>query len=267
VVVGDVRAKAITDALEARLGRWTPSPAPKSPDLSAKPSSAAKEMVFLIDKPGAVQSVVAIGGIGPALKSPDRYIVRFARAELGRRISSLREEKGYTYGLTTSASLRNGPGTFTVTGSVQTAATKEALDEVFKAMTELTSSPGVTQEGTTQIQDAMVAQWFARFETIDDIASEVSFLVAHDLPDDDYALETARYGAVTKADVDRVAKKYLKPELMTILIVGDRSKIEGPLKSLPFVKSIQMLDTEGKPITAPLVENQISTSKYMRPEP
>ena len=64
VVVGDVRAKAITDALETRLGRWPASPAPKSPDVSAKPISAAQGTVFLIDKPGAVQSIIRVGGIG-----------------------------------------------------------------------------------------------------------------------------------------------------------------------------------------------------------
>ena len=268
VVVGDVPAKAITDALEARLGRWPASPAPKSPDVSAKPISAAQGTAFLIDRAGAVQSTISVGGIGAALKSADRFIVRFAQHELGGRVDArMCAEKGYTYGLDTSSSLRKGPGTFTVTGAVQTEATQEALAEILKAMTDVTGPVGVTQEGTVEIQDAMVAQRFARFETIQDISREVSYLVSHDLPDDDFSLEVERCGAVTKDDVDRVCKQYLKPEQMTILVVGDRSKIVAPLKSLPFVKTIRLLDAEGNPIGDALVPNPVSKDKETRPAP
>ena len=154
-----------------------------------------------------------------------------------------------------------------MTGAVQTEATKEALAEILRAMTDLTGPVGVTQEGTVEIQDAMVAQRFARFETIQEISREVSYLVSHDLPDDDVSLEVERCGAVTKDDVDRVCRQYLKPEQMTILVVGDRSKIVASLESLPFVKTIRLLDAEGNPIGDALVPKQVSKDTNTRPAP
>ncbi len=71
----------------------------------------------------------------------------------------------------------------------------------------------------------------------------------YDLPDDEFAHYQGRVEAVTKADVDRVAREYITPASMAILIVGDRSQIEAPLKTLPFIGAIQQLDTEGNPIT------------------
>ena len=65
------------------------------------------------------------------------------------------------------------------------------------------------------------------------------------MPDDEFDRYQSRVEALTKADVDRVARQYITPETMTILVVGDRSRVEGPLKSLPFVKAIRRLDAEG----------------------
>jgi zinc protease len=75
-------------------------------------------------------------------------------------------------------------------------------------------------------------------------------MVLYNLPDDDFTTYPSKVEAVTRADVDRVARTYLDPHKMTILVVGDKAKIEAPLKSLPFVKVINVLDTEGNPLPA-----------------
>jgi zinc protease len=68
------------------------------------------------------------------------------------------------------------------------------------------------------------------------------------LPDDFFRQEQAGFLAVTKADVDRAAKQYLTPDRMTILVIGDRSRIEASLRALLFVKNFRFLDDEGRPV-------------------
>ncbi|MGO9464972.1 MAG: hypothetical protein ACLQIB_08000 [Isosphaeraceae bacterium] len=81
------------------------------------------------------------------------------------------------------------------------------------------------------------------------------------MPDDEFEHYQARIEAVTKADVDRVARQYITPENMTILIVGDRSQIEAPLSSLPFVQSIKHVDTQGNPVADPAVDRPAAAGR------
>jgi hypothetical protein len=80
--------------------------------------------------------------------------------------------------------------------------------------------------------------------------------VIYGLPDDYFATYQSKIEAISQSDVDRVAKEYITPETMTILVVGDQAKIAEPLQSLPFVKSIQYVDPEGNPIPAKSAASQ-----------
>ena len=222
------------------------SSVPESPPI---PSPAVNETIYLIDKPGAAQSVLSIGRTGTSIRSPDRYALRVLSADFSGRIDGrLRDDKAYTYGLSTSFDFRKAAGLFVLEGSVETAKTKEAVVEIFKEMTELDGGKPVTVEDITAIQTADDPALAHRFETTADVASEVAYMVSHELPDDHFATELAGHQGVKKTDVDRVAKQYLTPERMTILVVGDRSRIEAPLRSLPFVKTIRLLDVQGSPL-------------------
>ena len=114
-------------------------------------------------------------------------------------------------------------------------------------MTGITGTKAITEEELTQMA-ARIPIGLGQFETDRGITDQIWYLVTYNLGDDYYDKKFDDFNFVSKVDVDRVAKEYLKPELMTILVVGDRSKIEGPLRSLPFVKSIRFLDTEGNPM-------------------
>jgi zinc protease len=83
------------------------------------------------------------------------------------------------------------------------------------------------------------------------LSTALADLVLYNLADDYFANYQAKVEAVTKADVDRVAKTYVDPKEMTILIVGDRSKVEPALKSLPYAQVINVLSPEGDPLPSP----------------
>jgi zinc protease len=254
IIVGDVQPDQIAAALEARLGRLPSGAAPRQPDLSiAGVPHVRRNTIYLLDKPAAAQSVLTVGRIGVARKSPDVYALSLMNAVLGGQFISrinmnLREEKGYSYGAESSFSFQRGPGPFEAGGTVQTAVTKESLVEIFKELTDITGKRPVTDAELAFARQRMIEGFPHRFETTFGMAGQLAILVTEELPDDEFIRYQARVEAVTKADIERVAREYITPEKMAVFVVGDRATIEGPLKSLPFVENIQLVDSEGNPV-------------------
>jgi zinc protease len=254
VVVGDIRPDAITAALEGRLRTLAPGPVPPQPQVSSPPSVApTNRTVHLIDKPDAAQSVLTVGRIGASRKSPDYFALTLMNSILGGQFSSrinmnLREEKGYSYGAQSSFSFLRGAGPFEAGATVHTAVTKESIVELFKELTDITSRRPVTDGELAFAKERIIQGFPHRFETTFGVAGQLAVLVEDELPDDEFVRYQARIEAVTKADVDRVARQYITPEKSAFLVVGDRSVIEKPLKTLPFVDKIQRLNTEGDPV-------------------
>ena len=256
VVVGDVQPDSIAAALESRLGAWASGTAPPQPATSvATVPTIRRSTIFVVDKPAAAQTVLTVGRIGAARKAADVFALSVMNAILGGQFVSrinmnLRENKGYSYGAESSFSFLRGPGPFEAVATVHTAVTKESLVELFKELTDVSGKRQVTEAELASAKQRMIQGFPHRFETTFGVAGQLAILIAEDLPDDEFARYQARVEAVTKADVDRVAREYITPEKMAVLVVGDRSQIEGPLKSLPFVQRFEQLDVEGDPVPA-----------------
>ena len=169
----------------------------------------------------------------------------------GRIDMNLREDKGYTYGLSTNFHLRKGTGMFHVGGPVHARATKEALAELFQELSDLVGADLPSKEEVASAKEPLVQAMLDSFETASEITDRLAHMVVFDLSDSEYATYQSRIEAVTADDVVRVAKETIKPENATILVVGDRARIEAPLKTLPFVKSIRLLDPQGNLLPAP----------------
>ena len=176
-------------------------------------------------------------------------------AVLGGQFSSrlnlnLREDKGYTYGAFSAYGFRVGPGPFTAGAAVQTDVTKPALAEMVREINEIVTTRPVTAKELDFAKDRLIRGFPTDFETTSAVAGMIAELVLYDLPDDEFTTFPARVEAVDLAAVHRAASKHLHPDRLTILVVGDRAKIAGPLKELPFVKTIHLLDVEGKPVAS-----------------
>jgi zinc protease len=254
IVVGDTTPDAITAALEAALKDWKPGEPPKA-TLPEPPPPPKGVTVHLVDKPDAAQSYLAVGQVGVPRSTPDYVPLTVLNAVLGGEFSSrintnLREEKGYTYGAHTRFAFRQGPGPFQAGTAVQTSVTKEALAELVKEISDITGPRPVTDAELADAKERIVGGFPARFETTSGVAGTLVELVLYNLPDDYFATFPARVGALTKADVARAAKEHLNPDRLTILVVGDRAKVEGPLKTLPYARVINALDPDGNPLPA-----------------
>jgi zinc protease len=260
IVVGDVALDKITGALEARFGAWPARALPSAPDLRLMPSPAVGPTIYLIDKPGATQSVLYIGRIGTSVRSLDRHALVILKDQLGGRIgANLCDDKACTYGFAESFDFRKGAGPFFVKGAVHLFETRAALAEVFKEMSDLAGARPVTDEEIADIQEGKLPSWIDSFETNADVVRQLAYKVSHELPDHYFARELPAFFAVNKNHVDRVAKTYLAPRRMTILVVGDRSWIEESIKSLPFGKHLRLLDADGNPLAEPTTPTHLGS--------
>lgn len=255
VIVGDVAADAIAKRLENELAGWKAAPAPAPVAASAPAPAARSKVLYLIDKPGAAQSVILVGRVGAARRSPDYHALELLNAVLGGQFISrlnmnLREDKGYSYGVSSDFSFAKEPGSFEAGGAVRTAVTKESLIEIMNELVGVIGPKPLEEAEITYARERMIQGFPSRFETTFGVAGQIALMVEDDLPDDEFEHYQAKVEAVSLADVKRVAKAYITPPTMTILIVGDRKVIEPSLKGLPFITGIEHLDALGDPVAS-----------------
>ena len=252
IVVGDMDMKTLTPKLEAEFKDWKAGDVSMIdlPDVPQRDNA----LIYLIDKPGAAQSVINIGHIGVERGSPDYFPLMVMNSMLGGQFSSrinmnLREDKGYTYGARSGFSFRRGAGPFTATAPVQTAVTKESVMEFLKELKGIRGEIPVTQQELEYNKQSLIRRFPAGFETVDQISSQLGNVVVYNLPETYFNDYITRINAVTLEDVNRVANKFITPDKMAIVIVGDRKVIEPELKKIEGVgSSIVVLDAEGNPM-------------------
>jgi zinc protease len=247
IVVGNVSAAEIMPMLERALGGWQQAPVPAVSEPAA-PAPQAGTRVYLIDKPGAAQSEIRIGHLGVPRSSEDYFPLLVMNSILGGQFSSrinlnLREDKGYTYGARSSFSMRRQAGPFVASAGVQTPSTKESVVEFMKELEGIRGAIPITDEEVEFAKAGIVLAEPRRQETNEQVAGRVQELVLYDLPLDYFDTYTQRVQAVTRTDVERVAREYLNPEQFAIVVVGDRSTVEAGLRELPYPVEVVALPT------------------------
>jgi len=233
VVVGDVTPESIIPLLEKAFGDW-PSGNISQPAFAMADQVRGRRL-YLVDKPGAVQSVIRIGRIGAKRDTKDYYAIEVLNTILGGSFTSrlnqnLREDKGYTYGASSAFVYRAVAGPFLAGASVQTAVTGPALTEFIN---ELRNIRKPTPEAEIDRARNFLAMRFpAGFQSVSQVAIRMLTLRRYHLPLDTYAQYTQGIMAVTPADVARVARQYIDPCNIAIIVVGDRSIIGEQIKGL-----------------------------------
>ncbi|HEV8304861.1 MAG TPA: pitrilysin family protein [Gemmatimonadales bacterium] len=234
LVVGDVTLAEARQLIAARFGAWARAEAPAPAPVSAPPP--APRAIYLIDKPGAAQSVVRIGHLGPPRDTPDYFALQVLNTILGGAFTSrlnqnLRETHGYTYGAGSAFSLRRQGGPFVAQASVVTAKTDSSLIEFLKELRRIRDE-AVPAAEIEKAKQYLTLGLPGDFETTAGSAFRFRDLLVYGLPLDFYAGYTARVNAVTAADVQRVARQYIDPDHFDIVVVGDRSQIEAGIRAL-----------------------------------
>jgi zinc protease len=246
VVAGDVNESELRQLAEKYFGKWSGQSSPVS--VPAVESSTSRKLI-IVDKPGTPQTVLRVGQPGVARSNPDYVPIEVMNTGLGGLFSSrinmnLREKNGYTYGAFSVFVFRRGAGPFYTGGSVRTDVTAPATREIFNELERIRTSDVTTDELKTA-KDSFARSLPGLFETTAQTVGSLSQLFVYNLPLDYYRQLPAQIDAVTTADIRRVAEKYLTPNSMVIVAVGDRSKIEAELKKLD-LGAIEVRDLDGK---------------------
>jgi zinc protease len=250
-VVGDVNAAAAKAAIEKALTAWPrggEKPTFQYPAVPASPAST----IYLADKPGAAQSTFAIGTTGPPRSTPDYYALQVMNTILGgmfqsRLNANIREEKGYSYGVGSSFAYGKGPGAFRTGGDIVSAKSDAALMEFMKELRGIRGERPITDEELSTAKDALTQRLPGTFASAQSINTAIVSLWTQGLPDDYYQQYAPRIAAVKREDVLRVARQYVDVDHLVIVIVGDRSTIEGPLRATG-VAPIAITDIEGNSV-------------------
>ncbi len=251
-VTGDVNPAMIKSMVEKALKSW---PAGGSKPQFTYPALPAPRptTIYLVDKPGAASSTFAIGNPGPPRSTPDYYAIQVMNTMLGglfqsRLNANIREEKGYSYGVSSGFSFGRGPGPFRAGGDVQSAKTDAALVEFMRELRGIAGTRPVTDEELATAKDALVQRLPGTFASVAGINGAIAGLWTQGLPDNYYQQYGKAIAAVTKEDVVRVARQYIDLDHLDIVIVGDRASIEDPLTKTG-IAPVVVLDIEGNPIS------------------
>ncbi len=252
-VVGDISQAEAKRAIDAALKGWNSGGS--VPDFGYPAAPAPKPTtIFLVDKPGAAQSTFALGEVGPPRITPDYFALRVMNEMLGvlfqsRLNHNIREVKGYSYGVSSRFAFGKGPGAFRAGGDVVTAKTDSALIEFMKELRDIRGPRPPTNDELAQAKASLVQSLPSGFASVNGVNDNIASIYTQDLPEDYYQVFTRAVNAVTREDVVRVAQKYIDPEHLTIVIVGDRSKIEAPLAATK-IAPIVVLDVNGNPTSS-----------------
>ena len=235
IVVGDITPDRVLPLLEKSFGAWTAPASSAAPVTMPAAPQPARRQIYLVDKPGAPQSQIRIGTIGVARSTPDFFPIQVMNTILGGSFSSrlnlnLREKRGYTYGASSGFDMRLTPGPFSAQAGVQTDKTSESLTEFFNELNAILKP--VPPDELARAKNYVALRFPSTFETTGDIARRLEDAVVYKLPDDYYSRYVQNIEAMTAADVQRVAQKYIQPERLAVIVVGDRKAIEPGIRAL-----------------------------------
>ena len=246
IAVGDIESDTLVREIEAEFGGWERGTAPKV-DFPKLPVRSERTLT-IVDRPGSNQSNIVLANLAVNRSHPDYFNLVVMNQILGAGASSrlfmnLREDKGYTYGAYSHSYFKRHAGSFESTSEVRTAVTGDSLKEFFFELNKIRDE----QASDEELKDAknfLTGVFPIKAETQGGLTSLIVSQRLYDLPED--YLETYRdnINAVTLEDVQRVANKYVLPNEIAMIIVGDAEEIISQAKQ--YTENIDIFDAVGK---------------------
>jgi zinc protease len=250
-VAGDVNPATVKAQVQRALAAWPAGGETPSFAYGAVPAPRTRT-IYLIDKPNAAQSIFRFGIPGPARDTPDYYALQVMNTLLGGMFQSrlnhdIREVKGYSYGVGSRFEYGRGPGAFWAGGGIVSAKSDSALIGFMQHFRGVRGDVPFTDDEITEGKATLVQSLPSRFATVEGIAASVAQIYTQGLPPSYWTTYAASVGAVTRDDLVRVARKYIDIDHLNLVIVGDRAKIEAPLRATG-IGPVVVLDADGKVI-------------------
>ncbi|HEV8158994.1 MAG TPA: pitrilysin family protein, partial [Pyrinomonadaceae bacterium] len=250
IVVGDVNRDSLLKEIKDSFGNWKKGTA-EAMKFSTPPVRTATTLT-VVDRPGSLQSNIVLANLAIDRSSPDYFPVLVMNKILGdggsaRLFMNLREAKGYTYGAYSRFDTKRLAGNFQATAEVRTPVTGDSLKEFFYELNRIRNEK-VSEKELRDAKSFLMGVFPLRAETQEGLTNLLVSQQLFDLPADYLQTYRDKVNAVTLEDVERVAKKYIAPDKIAIVIVGDAEEILKQVK--PYSTKIEVFDTEGKAVDA-----------------
>jgi zinc protease len=245
-ISGDVNAAILVPKLRQALAEWQRSDlAVASP---AGPPPPPKEKIYMVDRPGSVQTTLIMGNLAIARDNPDYPALTVLDEVLGasaasRLFMNLRESKGYTYGVYSSIVARKYAGPWTAGGEVRTEVTDGAMTQFLYELNRIRDEK-VPDDELDLAKRALVARFALSLESPQQLLGYAITRKEYSFPADYWDNYPAQIAAVSADEVQRVAKKYITPANMQIVAVGDLTKIKAVMEKYG---PVELVDPTGNP--------------------
>lgn len=248
-IAGDVDTKTLLPKLKQWLGGWKKTGYQEVLPANPSPSSARK--IYVVDRPGSVQTDMVLGNIVLDRRHPDYVALQvmnevFGNGPAARLFLNLRENKGYTYTVGSSFSALKYPGWFIANSSLRTEVTDGAMTEFLLELKRIREEKVPATE-LEEKKRAVVARFALQLEQPAALLNNSIVRKIYGFADDYWDAYPARVMAITADDVQRVAQKYLNPDAMVVVAVGDGSKIKSVMEKYG---PVEVYNAEGQPVAA-----------------
>ena len=250
LIVGDCTLAELKPKLEILFASWKPGDVPKKNVPQVQ--QPEKTIVYLIDRPGSGQSVIIGGELGPPRNDPENIPLELVNDIFGGKFSSrinmnLREDKHWSYGVTSLLVNARAQRPYLSLSPVQTDKTKESLAELVKEYNNVVGSKPISAEELKDAQDDRTLSLAGDFETAQQLAGAYSNILQYNLPDDYYNTYTQKVLALTPDIANDAAKRFILPKHLIWVVVGDMSKVESGIRELN-LGEVRKIDADGNPV-------------------
>lgn len=246
VLVGDIDLAEVLPEVKKLFANWEKGDVPRK---NIGPVSQPQRDVYLVDRPGSLQSMIMAADIAPPTGNPDEIAQEMLNVILGGTFTSrinmnLREDKHWAYGAHSMLMPAEGPSPFIAWAPVQTDKTSDSMAELNKELHAIISPLPVSESELETAQKNQTLKLPGQWETEDHVEASIARIARFDLPDDYYETYPAKVRALTVSQVEDQAPKIVHPDNLVWVVVGDRSKIEQRVHGLGWGK-LHFLDSDG----------------------
>ena len=234
-IVGNVSKEEVLEALKPLESEWKTKEV--AMNLNSSPSNPEKSKIYFIDVPGSRQSVIYVGNLALSRDNPDFMKTEFINYRLGGAFTSifnqiLREEKGFTYGASSYFVEMKTPAPYIISTMVRSDATFETVKILKEEMEKYRK--GTTTDEIQFIKNCMLRSDALNYETNSALLGMLSTMTKYNLADDYIKKEQDVIKGMTVEEHKKIAEKYINPDKMIYLIVGDAATQMKQLKSIGF---------------------------------
>ncbi len=250
IVTGDTTLAAVRPELERVFGRWRSGSVPVK-RIQPVPATAGRR-VFLVDKPGAPQSVIVAAHVSEPGGLPEDLAIETVMRNFGGMATSrlnrnLRLDKAWSYGTQGVLQDARGQRPFIVIAPVQTDKTRDAILEVAKELRDIAGARPIAGEEFASIMRTQTLGLPGRWATLAALETAIVQLVNYGYPDDYFATYARRVRTLSDADLAAAGKRFIRPGEAVWLVVGDLALVEKGIRELDLGEVVR-LDADGMPV-------------------